>query len=265
MDGARVIFGRQGILLAALALGIAACAGVAGPSPTPGPSTSASPPTSSSLVATASASASVAPPVSVAPSATVAPSPSPSPSPSRSPSPSAVASEEPSFPIDWTLCPAALPPADAITADGIQITGDARFIAQVGAALDLLRSKAPGPYADVLANIVLLHHIPAGSGMCVDTGRFKIGEETAYAPGWSKADQIAWLAGAIVHDANHRARYRAGLLSGGRDAELDCLQHQLAALRLIGADRAFREYLRGIIEGIDDPANQYWNDPNRHW
>jgi hypothetical protein len=27
----------------------------------------------------------------------------------------------------------------------------------------------------------------------------------------------------------------------------------------------FSNYIQGLIDGADDPKNQYWNQPNRHW
>ena len=99
--------------------------------------------------------------------------------------------------------------------------------------------------------------------MLVLTKTFMVGTATAFAPGHSSANQVAWLASAIVHDACHSVRFWAGQAWQGKVGEVACLEEQLAAMDLIGG--LFSNYLRGLIEGADDPENQYWNDPNRHW
>jgi hypothetical protein len=40
---------------------------------------------------------------------------------------------------------------------------------------------------------------------------------------------------------------------------------QKAALLLMDTDAGFTSYIQGLIDGADNPANQYWNNPNRHW
>ena len=40
---------------------------------------------------------------------------------------------------------------------------------------------------------------------------------------------------------------------------------QREALGLIDDNAYFSNYLTELIEGVDDPGNSYWNDPNRHW
>lgn len=40
---------------------------------------------------------------------------------------------------------------------------------------------------------------------------------------------------------------------------------QTESLELHEEGTTFYTYVSGLIDGIDDPANAYWNDPNRHW
>jgi hypothetical protein len=223
-------------------------------------------------VATAVAACSGAAAPSIAPS--VAPSRGPSAVPSVAPSvvasapaPStAAATPAASTPVlDPERCPPTLPPADDETADGTDLEGDAAFIAHVKAALALLESKAPEAYAEVVTNVTRVRSVESFSGMCYDTGTYRVGDDTAYAPGYPVEQQVVWLAGTIVHDGCHRDRYVAGIEPSGRDAELACLQLQHAALKQIDEAGRFRDYVRDLIEGVDDPSNQYWNDPNRHW
>ena len=104
--------------------------------------------------------------------------------------------------------------------------------------------------------------------MHVDTGTYDVGEQTAFAPGFSSADQIVWYASTIVHDAHHRYLYRSGDPYVGRDAELACLEWQREALGVIEAGDNidhFRSYVQGLVDGIDDPDHEYWNQPDRHW
>jgi hypothetical protein len=204
------------------------------------------------------------------PAATVAPSPAPSAAPTpaaSSPAPSsAVASPAPSVPIlDPEQCPATLPPADARTPDGTDLEGDDAFVAHVQDALALLKEEAPEAYTGVLTNVTRIRSVPSFSGMCYDTGTYRVGEETAYAPGYPPEQQVVWLAGTIVHDGCHRDRFVQGLEPSGRDAELACLQLQFEALKQIDDQGRFRDYVGDLITGVDDPENQYWNDPNRHW
>jgi hypothetical protein len=244
MPGASLGRVRQAVvgLGLVIALAVAACTS-AGVAP------SASPPSTQASVASSAA-------------ATEAPS-SESASPSAS---TAAASPDASVPVlNPERCPATLPPADERTADGTDLEGDAEFIAHVKDALELLASKAPEAYADVLTNVTRIRSVESFSGMCYDSGTYRVGGQTAYAPGYPRVQQVVWLAGTIVHDGCHRDRFVQGLDPSGRDAELACLELQLAALKQIDEPGRFRDYVRDLIEGVDDPNNQYWNDPNRHW
>jgi hypothetical protein len=149
----------------------------------------------------------------------------------------------------------------------IAISGDDAFVAHAEAALGLLAERDPEDRAYVGAAIATIELVDAGSGMYVETKTFKAGQETAYAPGWPEPDQQLWFASTIVHDACHSTLYSAGEAHTGKDAELACLAKQLGALQAIGADPSFISYVQGLIDGADDPNNQYWNVPldQRHW
>ena len=152
----------------------------------------------------------------------------------------------------------------APAASGVAIVGDDDFVAHTRAALALLASEVPENYAQVVAHIDTVESVDAGSGMDVFTKTFRVGDVTAYAPGYGPDDQVLWLAGTIVHDACHSRLYTDGEEYIGRDAELACLIDQLAALEMLSGF-AFENYIGSLIEGVDDPGNDYWNDPNRHW
>jgi len=151
-----------------------------------------------------------------------------------------------------------------VSATDVAIVGDDEFVTQAQAALDLLAQQSPETYDEVASRIDTIESVTAGSGMDVFTKTFKGGDVTAYAPGYGPEDQLLWLAGTIVHDACHSKFYTEGEEYIGRDAELACLIDQLAVLETLPGF-AFESYISFLIEGVDDPANDYWNDPNRHW
>jgi hypothetical protein len=152
-----------------------------------------------------------------------------------------------------------------VTADGTALEGDERFIAHVQRALDLLAGADAESYAYVVENVTRIRQVEDVSGMCYDTGTYRVGERTAFAPGYPEASQVVWLAGTIVHDGCHRARFVAGLKPGGKNAEIACLEVQEVALRRIDSNPFFADYVRSLIDGADDPENQYWKEENRHW
>lgn len=163
-----------------------------------------------------------------------------------------------------TTAPTA-PPTDTPEPASIEIRGDDDFKAWAQQALDLIEARAPDAYAEVMASIDVIDSVPAGSGMYVDEKRFAVGDETAHAPGYDEARQLIWFAGTIVHDAHHSALYIDGEPHAGKDAEVACLTVQKAALLLLTDEPFFANYVQGLIDGADDPANQYWTQPNRHW
>ena len=162
--------------------------------------------------------------------------------------------------------PTAAPsPAATARPAGIDVRGPDAFRTWTQQALDLLKSKAATEYQLVLDSIVTIESVTAGSGIAVQEKRFKVGEETAYAPGHPPAQQLIWYAGTIVHDANHSALFATGRPHSGKEAEVACLQVQKQALLKIETNNYFSTYVQGLIDGADNPANQYWNQANRHW
>jgi hypothetical protein len=185
-----------------------------------------------------------------------------SPAPASSaPAPTAIVATQPASPppTSATAAPtAAAPPA-------IEVRGDPDFVAWTNEALNFLQSRAPEMHGRVLRSIRAIQSVTAGSGMDVVGKVFKVGDVTAHAPGHSRANQLVWYAGTMVHDACHSARYDRGQPASGKDAEVACLTEQREALRLIETGTFFLNYVQGLIDGADDPQNQYWNQPNRHW
>jgi hypothetical protein len=170
----------------------------------------------------------------------------------------------PTTTIAPVAAPATVAASSTTTAATIGIIGDEAFTEQTDAALSLLASEAGDGYAQVLRYIDTIESVTAGSGMDVFTRTFLVGDETAFAPGFAREDQVVWLAGTIVHDSCHSRLYAEGVEYAGRDAELACMRDQLDTLEEIDHDY-FEDYVQGLIDGVDDPENAYWTDPDRHW
>jgi hypothetical protein len=147
----------------------------------------------------------------------------------------------------------------------IEVIGDEAFQEWTARALELIETSAPDAYEEVMASIDVIESVPAGSAMYVEEKRYAVGDETAHAPGYDEDGQLLWFAGTIVHDAHHSALSARGEPYTGKDAEVACLMRQKAALELMTSDPFFANYVQGLIDGADDPANQYWNQPDRHW
>ena len=152
-----------------------------------------------------------------------------------------------------------------LVATTIVVVGDDEFGMHTSETLELLAADAPDGYAQVVAYIDVIEAVDAGSGMDVFTKTYIVGQETAYAPGFSRDEQVVWYAGTIVHDSCHSRLYSEGEPYIGRDSELACMYDQLDALEALDRSEFFESYVQGLIDGVDDPENAYWNDPNRHW
>jgi hypothetical protein len=147
----------------------------------------------------------------------------------------------------------------------IEVVGSDDFKTWTERALRLLEERAPDAYREVSIAIRTIESVSAGSGMYVIEKRFAVGEQTAHAPDYDEERQLLWYASAIVHDAYHSALCASGEPYTGMEAEIQCLMVQKAALELLTDDAFFASYIQGLIDGADDPVNQYWNNPDRHW
>jgi len=157
------------------------------------------------------------------------------------------------------------PAVSSTPAAAIAIEGDELFLTWTNEALTLIAQRAPADYAMVLASIRTIRSIEAGSGIFVMTKLYLVGNLTAHAPGFEPRLQLVWYAGTIVHDACHSARYERGETHRGREAELACLAVQKEALLKLDGAADIPGYVQGLIDNADDPANEYWNNPERHW
>ncbi|MXY35744.1 MAG: hypothetical protein F4052_00645 [Dehalococcoidia bacterium] len=146
-------------------------------------------------------------------------------------------------------------PAATATAGGIRVEGSNEFVEQVEAALQLLSERAPEALVRVEQGIAAIRLVSSGSGINVYSKTYLVEEEMAFAPGYSRRDQVIWLAGSIVHDACHSNLYIQGEDHHGTAAEVTCLERQLEALELIDDGTHFSNYIKVLIDTADGPGN----------
>ncbi len=164
-----------------------------------------------------------------------------------------------------TESPTPTPTTKAPRATGsVQIVGDSTFTSWTNQALALLQNSAPTWYTQVETYLTEILQVPTGTGrITVGSKTFQAGPDTVYAPTLSPTQQLQWYAGSIVHDSCHERLYETGKQFKGKDAEIACLTDQEAALRQMSSDPFLANYVQSLIDGADDPANQYWLNP--HW
>ena len=136
---------------------------------------------------------------------------------------------------------------------GFVIDGSQTFVAQVRAALDLLRELAPQWYAYADRGLGKIKQVSEsyGAGVWVHLRTFNVTASQA-----GVGDE--WLASIIVHDACHVHQFEAGQIYYGLEAERDCAQIQLEALGIINPQDSFQFGLPVVLANIDDPAYQWW-------
>lgn len=164
-----------------------------------------------------------------------------------------------------TPVPQAPAPPPATGNHGIVLQGGPEFVGWIEAALGLLQTRAPAWYNQVVGSIDVIQHVGAGTGINPFTRVMLAGNDSLWPPTWSSEQQLVWFAGTLVHESCHVDRMERGMEWRGRNGELSCLQDQKAALLLIEDGNEFSSYVQSLIDGVDDPSNQYWTVPNRHW
>lgn len=177
--------------------------------------------------------------------------------------------------------PAGIKPAGIKPDYEISIRGGDAFIVQTRAALNLLAECAPDALVEADENLYEIREFNR-SGMEVDTSTFLASNTTAFAPGYTRAVQIFWYAGTIVHDAHHRAQEQSGvdtnwgnLTNDEREAlEADARGIQIAALQqcLPFVQKASRsqaeymiKYLTDMQSGLSDCDYCKIEWENRNW
>ena len=163
----------------------------------------------------------------------------------------------------------------------IGVIGSDRFASQTELALDLLAACAPDALqsADEFIDVI---QESERSGMLVGQGVFLASDVTAFAPGYSEMPQVFWYAGAIVHDAHHRAQSQQGrtlnwdalTLEERESVEAEAREVQIEALEMCADDLPaatqrewsfMLKYLTDMQAGITecDYCKVEWE--NRNW
>ncbi|MDE2855228.1 MAG: SH3 domain-containing protein [Chloroflexota bacterium] len=136
----------------------------------------------------------------------------------------------------------------------VHIIGGARFVAQVQAALDLLKARAPAWYAYTIKELKTINEVPAGIvGVDVNQRVFHLPPNHAFLHNNANLDDaLVWLAGVLVHEACHIYRDKEGWAYGTAferfREEVFCQTVQIQALDVFDPRKRFHDYLRRLID-----------------
>ena len=149
---------------------------------------------------------------------------------------------------------------------GIAIEGSAGFAAQMEAALDMLKDRAPQWHRYTINGLnKVVQRLSNDPGVNVGTRTFYLDYGDDPPVEWTAERHTSVTASILVHEACHVHRHEAGL-PYGTDAEIiieerDCVQVQLEALEVMDIyNKALgaRQWFRTIIENIENPEYWWW-------
>jgi hypothetical protein len=146
----------------------------------------------------------------------------------------------------------------------VEIVGDERYLEQVDKALALLKNKAPEAYAIVAKNVKRIQQCERSGMAAYETPpTFEMSDKTAFA-------SVTWCAAAIAHDSYHSKLYHDYLdahpggvpddIWTGRPAERQCMKHQIAVMKQIGADRSEIDHAILMSDGHYVKEHETWSD-----
>lgn len=151
-----------------------------------------------------------------------------------------------------------------------EIVGSLRFSNQVSQALILLKSRDTNAYA-IVTNYVGRIQEGARSGMRADQTppTYEMSDKTANY-------SITWCAATIAHDSFHSklyheygASHRGSVPDSvwtGREAERQCMKHQLLVMEHIGASKWEMDWAKKQADGHYAKDNETWQDyQDRDW
>ena len=151
---------------------------------------------------------------------------------------------------------------------GVIIEGSAGFIAQMEAALDMLKDRVPQWYDYVISGLDKIKEDPESNCICVS-----VHTRTYVAPPTVVADHpdavhILFLADGLAHEACHVHRIQDAGFSYGTNAEKireerACVEVQLEALEVMDIYNkalGLRQWYQETIENIENPEYWWWAD-----
>lgn len=123
-----------------------------------------------------------------------------------------------------------------------RIEGDARFVAQIEAALNLLQERAPSWYSFVVSGSNVIVPTVGLSWAIYKDRRIEISNRHAFAPRGYQT-QLLFLAGVLVHEACHIHRYENGLYTWDRKVEeFACISKQIDMTREISPNHSLVQW-----------------------
>ena len=162
--------------------------------------------------------------------------------------------------------------AGAVTAFGsdVEIVGSAKFRSEIGEALALLKSKAPDAYV-IVTDYVKRIEQGEHSGMWAykTPPTYEMNDKTT-------SYSLTWRAATIAHDSFHSKLYHdyqkahegrvPDAVWTGTAAEEQCMKHQLAVMKLIGASKWEIDYATKQAAGHYVKDHETWEEfKRRKW
>ena len=149
---------------------------------------------------------------------------------------------------------------------GVIIEGSVGFTAQMEAALDMLKDRAPQWYDYVISGLdKIVQDYPRRPGVVVETRTFYLDYGDDPPVGFTAERHTIVTASILVHEACHVYRHQAGF-PYGTNAEIiieerACVQVELEAADVMDIyNKALeqRQSWRTLIENIENPENWWW-------
>ena len=161
---------------------------------------------------------------------------------------------------EQTSPPASVDPSQS-KHPGVAIEGSAGFIAQMEAALDMLKDRTPQWYDYVDIGLNKIVQTESNLGVDVGARTFYLTYSDDPPAGYTAEQHTIVTASEFVHEACHVHRYEAGINEEAYIEEGACVEVQLEALEamdIYNKALATRQWYQEIIENIENPEYWWW-------